>query len=144
MQDWNSDMVIDHGVLDEDHHRTHELIRRFLALPAEDDQRLRAIALLERLRDLSIQHFMREEKVQIAIRYPLLNEHRAQHRRMIVLLGEIIEQVEARESVFPFGYIKTQTDQLLPHWFLEHFTRADLPLKLHIAKTPTVMKALAR
>ncbi len=144
MLDWRAEMVIDHGVLDDDHRQTHELIRRFLALPGDDDQRARATALLERLRDLSLQHFAREEKVQMAIRYPLLDEHRAQHRRMILLLSEIIEQVEARESAFSFGYAKSKADQLLPFWFMEHLAKADLALKLHIAKTPTVMRALAR
>jgi len=144
MLEWCDAMSIDRGALDDDHHRLHELIRRFLALPGEEEQRPRAAALLERLRDLAFRHFEREEKVQAAIRYPHLADHRTQHRRMIVLLGDIIAQVEARESAFAFGYAKGKADQLLPFWFMDHFVKADLPLKMHIAKTPGMMKALAR
>jgi hemerythrin-like metal-binding protein len=144
MLEWRDAMAIDRGALDNDHHRLHELIRHFLALPAEDDQRLRAAALLERMRDLAFRHFEREEKVQAAVRYPRLAEHRMQHRRLIVLLGDIIAQVEARESAFAFGYAKGKADQLLPFWFMDHFVKDDLPLKQHIAKTPGLMEALAR
>lgn len=144
MLDWHEGMVIDRGTLDDDHHRLHGLIRRFLALPGEEDQRPRAAALLERLRDFAFQHFEREEKIQAAIRYPHLAEHRMEHRRMLLLLGDIIAQVEARESAFAFGYAKEKADHLLPFWFMDHITKADLPLKLHIAKTPALMKALAR
>ncbi len=144
MLEWRDEMVIDHGVLDDDHRQLHELIRRFLALPGEDEQRARAVALLNRLRTLTILHFEREEKVQMAIRYPLLTEHRDEHRRLMTALNDIIAQVDARESAFAFGYAKGQADQLLPFWFMGHFAKADMPLKLHIAKVPAVMKALAR
>jgi len=144
MLEWHEAMSIDRGALDADHHRLHDLIRRFLALPGEEDQRSRATALLERLRDLAFRHFEHEERIQAAIRYPHLGEHREQHRRMILLLGDIIAQVEARESAFAFGYAKEKADHLLPFWFMDHITKADLPLKLHIAKTPALMKALAR
>ena len=79
----------------------------------------------------------------MAIRYPFLTDHRAQHRQMIVVLNEIIAQVDARESAFAFGYVKAKADELLPHWFMHHLAKADLPLKLHIAKSPAVMKVLA-
>lgn len=143
MLEWRDAMAIDHGSVDDDHRRLHELIRHFLALPGEDSQRLRAVALLERMRDLSVRHFEQEECIQAAIRYPHLVEHRAQHGRLIVLLGEIIAQVEARESAFAFGYAKGKADQLLPFWFLDHFVKGDLPLKRHIARTPGLMRALA-
>lgn len=144
MLDWRDEMVIDHGGLDDDHRQLHQLIRRFLALPGEEDQRARAVALLARLRALSLMHFEREEKVQAAIRYPFLAEHAAQHRHMLDVLNEIIAQVDAPESAFAFGYVKSKADQLLPHWFMHHLAKADLPLRLHIAKVPAVMKALAR
>lgn len=144
MLEWRDEMFIDHGGLDDDHRQLHELIRRFLALPGEDDQRARAVALLERLRTLTLRHFEREEKVQAAIHYPLLAEHRDEHRRMMVVLNEIIAQVDARESAFAFGYAKGQADQLLPFWFMSHLAKADMPLKQHIAKLPAVMKVLAR
>jgi len=144
MLEWRDAMAIDRGGLDDDHHRLHELIRHFLALPGEDAQRLRAVALLERMRDLSFRHFEREEKLQAVIRYPQLAEHRMQHRRLIVLLGDIIAQVEARESAFAFGYAKGKADQLLPFWFMDHFVKGDLPVKQYIARTPGLMQALSR
>ncbi|AWK86700.1 bacteriohemerythrin [Azospirillum thermophilum] len=134
MLEWRDAMALDNGGLDRDHQEEIALIRRFLVLPAGEEGRPLASAVLEELRDHSRRHFLREEKVQAAIGYPHLAEHRAQHRRLCVLLDEIMEQVQAGESAFSFGYVKQKADQLLPFWFLDHFAKADLRMKLHIAK----------
>ena len=134
MLDWREEMVLDHGGLDTDHREQHELIRRFVNLPGEETERDRALRVLENLRAVSTRHFAREERVQASIKYPHLAEHRAQHRRLAELLDEIIEQVEARESVFAFGYTKSKADELLQFWFFDHFAKADLRLKSHLAK----------
>ncbi|MBP2226817.1 bacteriohemerythrin [Azospirillum agricola] len=144
MLEWRDTMSIDRGALDDDHHRLNELIRHFVALPGEEEQRPRAIALLERLRALAFRHFEQEERVQAAIRYPLLADHRSQHRRLVLLLDDIIAQVDERESAFAFGYAKEKADHLLPFWFLDHFTRGDLPLKTHLAKIPGLVCAPVR
>lgn len=132
--DWRDEMVLDHGGLDTDHRLQHELIRRFIALPAEEAERDRALEVLEELRAVSSRHFLREERIQASIRYPHLAEHQAQHRRLADLLDEIVDQVEARESVFTFAYTKSKADELLQFWFFDHFAKADLKLKPHLAK----------
>lgn len=132
--DWRDEMVLDHGGLDTDHRDQHELIRRFVDLPGEEEQRDEALTILEELRTVSTRHFAREERVQASIKYPHLAEHRAQHLRLAEILGEIIMQVEARESAFTFAYTKSKADELLQFWFFDHFAKADLRLKTHLAK----------
>lgn len=134
MMRWREEMVLDHGSLDTDHRRQHALITRFIRLPGEESDRARALDLLRELRELSVRHFEREERVQIYLRYPLLTEHRAQHQRLRALLDDIIGQVDALESPFTFAYTKEKANELLQFWFLDHFAKADLPLKAHIAK----------
>lgn len=143
MLEWRGTMALDNGGLDRDHQEQVVLIRRFLAIPAEEESRARASAVLEDLRDHSRRHFLREEKVQAAIGYPHLAEHRAQHRRLSVLLDEIMEQVQAGESAFAFGYVKQKADQLLPFWFLDHFAKADLRMRVHIAKAQPALRNAA-
>lgn len=132
--DWRDEMVLDNGGLDTDHRLQHELIRQFVDLPGDEAKRDHALALLEELRTVSSRHFLREERVQASIRYPHMEEHRAQHRRLAGLLDDIIGQVEARESAFTFGYTKRKADELLQFWFFDHFAKADLRLKSHLAK----------
>ncbi|MBP2311213.1 bacteriohemerythrin [Azospirillum soli] len=132
--DWRDEMVLDHGGLDTDHRDQHDLIRRFVDLPGEEEQRDEALSILEELRTVSTRHFAREERVLASIKYPHLAEHRAQHRRLAEILGEIIMQVEARESAFTFAYTKSKADELLQFWFFDHFAKADLRLKTHLAK----------
>lgn len=133
--DWRSGrMVLDNGGLDADHRMQHELIRRFVQLPADESGRLQALHLLDELRRVSIRHFMREERVQASMRYPHLEEHRAQHRRLATLLDDIIGQVDAGESAFDYGYVKSKADELLQFWFFDHFAKADLPMKSYLAK----------
>ncbi|MFC5358743.1 bacteriohemerythrin [Azospirillum himalayense] len=133
--DWRSArMVLDNGGLDADHRMQHELIRRFVALPGEEAERKPALALLNELRRVSVRHFLREERVQASMRYPHLEEHRAQHRRLATLLDDIIGQVDAEESAFEYSYVKAKADELLQFWFFDHFVKADLPMKSHLAK----------
>ena len=132
--DWREEMNIDHGGLDADHHEQHELIRRFVGTAGEEAQREPALELLYTLHKHTLRHFAREERVQASIRYPHIDEHKAQHARLIELLGELIEQVEARESAFDFVYVKGKADEVLQFWFLDHFAKADLKLRHHLAK----------
>lgn len=134
---WRDGMILDKGGLDTDHRLQHELIRRFVAMPGEEEQRDQALAILRDLRAASARHFLREEQVQTAIRYPHLEEHRSQHRRLMEVLEEIVDLVEARESIFTFPYVKSKADELLQYWFFDHFAKADLRLKTHLAKCAT-------
>jgi hemerythrin-like metal-binding domain len=132
--DWRDEMVLDKGGLDADHRLQHELIRRFVALSGEESDRDPALKVLEELRTVSARHFQREERIQASIRYPHLEEHKAQHRRLAALLDDIIDQVDAPESAFSYGYVKSKADELLQFWFFDHFAKADLRLKPHLAK----------
>ncbi|WP_448188968.1 bacteriohemerythrin [Azospirillum sp. sgz301742] len=132
--DWREEMNIDHGGLDSDHHEQHELIRRFVDTTGAEEHRETALDVLYTLRKHTVRHFAREERVQASIRYPHITEHQAQHARLLELLDELITQVEARESAFDFNYVKGNADQVLQFWFLDHFAKADLKLRHHLAK----------
>lgn len=140
MFDWRDGMALDNGPLDEDHRRQMALIRRFLSLGDAEENRRKAYAVLENLRDATLQHFAVEERLQAMIHYPHIAEHKAQHRRLAAMLNELIEQVEAKESAFAFSYVKTKADENLQYWFLEHLAKADLRLKLYLAKVPGLVK----
>lgn len=134
--DWREEMNIDHGGLDADHHEQHDLIRRFVATGESEEQRDAAIDVLHELRRQTVRHFAREERVQASVRFPHIAEHQAQHVRLLELLDELIEQVEARESAFEFAYVKRKADEVLQFWFLDHFAKADLKLRNYLSRLP--------
>ncbi|MCW2247230.1 hemerythrin-like metal-binding protein [Azospirillum fermentarium] len=136
MIEWRESLEIDHGGLDRDHREQHDLIRRFIGTPATDEGMRAALHLLRTLRRVSERHFIREERVQAAVDYPGRIEHRAQHRRLLEMLDEITEQMDQTASLFDFAYRKTHANGLLEFWFFDHFARADVGLRRHLARFP--------
>lgn len=136
MIEWRESLEIDHGGLDRDHREQHDLIRRFIETPATDEGMTAALRLLRALRRASERHFIREERVQAAVDYPGRIEHRAQHRRLLEMLDEITEQMGQTASLFDFAYRKTHANGLLEFWFFDHFARADVGLRRHLARFP--------
>lgn len=133
---WRNEMNIDGSGLDKDHRAQHDLIRRFVNLPTDDLWRDDAMALLHELRSVSERHFIREEVVMSRIRYPQLAEHKAQHKRLMESLDDIIGQVDSAGigSPFTFGYVKNKSDDLLVFWFLDHFVKSDMRIKPYLPK----------
>ncbi|WP_169732792.1 bacteriohemerythrin [Azospirillum halopraeferens] len=131
---WHEKMCIDHGGLDADHREQHELIRRFVAAPPLDEERDPALSYLYALRIASKRHFAREEAVHRAVRYPEAREHADQHRRLLAMLDDIIQQIEQRDSPFQYGYLKGKADEVLQFWFLDHLARDDLKLKKYVLR----------
>ncbi|MGQ9371419.1 bacteriohemerythrin [Azospirillum sp. A39] len=134
VMEWQESMCIDHGGLDADHRQQHELIRRFVAAPPLEEERDLALGCLHALRKVTLRHFTREEAVQRAIGYPDAREHAEQHRRLVGLLDDIIDQLERGDSPFQYGYLKGKTDEILQFWFFDHFAKADLKLRRHVER----------
>lgn len=136
MIEWRDELAIDHGGLDADHQEQHALIRRFIGTPSHDGARPTPISLLKALRAVSVRHFIREERVQAVVNYPAIIEHQAQHRRLLELLDDIAEQLDQTTSLFDYAYRKAHADGLLEFWFFDHFAKADLGLRRHLALHP--------
>mgnify|MGYP000879932484 CR=1 FL=1 len=135
--EWQEKMCIDHGGLDADHREQHELIRRFVAAPPLEEERDLALGHLYALRKSSVRHFAREEAVQKAVGFPERREHAEQHRRLLDMLNDLIQQIEQRDSPFQYGYLKGKTDEVLQFWFFDHFAKADLKLRRYVDRFPT-------
>lgn len=120
-------------LLDEDHRRQSDLLRLFIRLPANDDERETGFRILSKLRDLTRDHFRDEEAVMEAIAYPLATEHKTQHAICLDLFEEIIGEFDRPASLFPFAVTKGKADRLLRYWCDDHFIRHDAPLGRYIA-----------
>lgn len=131
---WRPEWDLGQPEIDNDHHRQYNLVQRFINLPTDDIWRDDASRLLRELKELTVTHFAREERLLQAIRYPTVQEHKDQHRRLLVMLDEMVSQVDQENALFPFSYIKDRADRLLQFWFLEHFAKSDLPMKPYIAR----------
>lgn len=131
---WKPEWNIGQPGVDEDHQRQYTLMRKFINLPTDDIWRDDAAKILKDLRTLSVSHFAREEKLQKAIRYPNLAEHHDQHVRLLAMLDEMIGQIDQDNALFSFSYVKDRSDRLLQFWFLEHFAKSDMQLKVYVAK----------
>lgn len=131
---WRPEWNLGQPGIDDDHRAQFDLVRKFINLPTDDLWRDDGAKILKELRELSVSHFAREEKVQRAIRFPGAADHHDQHVRLLTMLDEMINQVDQENALFPFSYIKDRADRLLQFWFLEHFAKSDMLMKPHIAK----------
>ena len=104
--------------------------REFIALVnalAEVDQ-ARFPALFERLIEHTAAHFEQEEQRMIETRFPALQEHRGDHRRVLGDLRAIGQRSARAKLAMGRAYVREQ----LPAWFAVHAATMDSALAAHL------------
>ncbi len=111
--------------MDGDHRELAGLLEGVAGLPAPQ--------LLERLAAVVAHteaHFAREEQWMSDTAFPLLAEHRAEHRRM---LGELqMLQRRARRTNLPM--VRAFLAERLPEWLEQHIRGVDSALAAHLIR----------
>lgn len=81
------------------------------------------VALLDRLREMTADHFASEEREMAASRYPMASSHIAQHRRFLDELAQVSESVADGSAAVTQNVVRH-----LEVWFSRHIEVADRPL----------------
>lgn len=138
---WRPQFRIGHDDIDDDHRylilliNTVELVLRF-----PEDARNVELALGE-LRRYAQRHFEREERIQIACGYLHLDQHKLEHRRLLVELDALIERVSLAlgDSTKGLEAIMEQSPvitQFLRKWLIDHVIKSDMQLVNLFRKQP--------
>jgi len=124
---WNAELATGVAALDSDHFDFINRINRVL----EDQQGLRtldgALGVLDYLENVVLHHFIEEEEQMLAVDYPGMLSHRAEHGR----LTEYV--ISARHRIAtPDLELLIVSNRLLCSWLLEHLNTADRELAGHM------------
>ncbi len=84
----------------------------------------RSIVLLV---DYTMQHFRTEEAFMKKIRFPKLETHQTEHRRIIKQLQEVLIKLKADKHVSPSELI-----EMTSNWIFDHTLQEDAQIKAHL------------
>lgn len=98
---------------------------------AEADQ-ARFLQMFEHLVDHTVAHFDQEDRWMIEIRFPALQEHRSDHRRVLSDLGAIGRRSTRGKLAMGRAYVR----DYLPAWFAVHAVTMDSALAAHLNANP--------
>lgn len=130
---WRDAMSVANTQIDNDHkHLIHllNLVEKQLETPEDSAPLLKTFA---QLKIYTIEHFQREEILQLRVRYPKAAEHKRIHQSLVKQLDSITASVKANG-------ISAKTDDisdLLRTWLIKHVLQEDLPMKPYFAKFST-------
>ena len=127
---WRPGMVIDGGILDDDHRHLIDIVNSFQG----HDERGRpalspALDCVHALKFYAETHFEREEHLQCLVNFPEHRQQEAEHRELGGALSDLIWRAERSVTDGDAGVIVEDLSQLLRRWVLNHLIAHDLQMK---------------
>jgi hemerythrin len=119
--EWNEDMSVGIGVLDEDHRKVFEMINELQEAIKAGHKRDVLEAVLDRLMEYTLTHLAREEEMLAQAGYRGLIEHQAQHSRMI----QRIKDMRSRFTEGSVAMLSLELRNFLQEWWILHIQGTD-------------------
>jgi len=125
---WRDELVIDGGVIDDDHKCLIGLVNEVDLIGPGPTMAVELATILAQLRTYARIHFEREERLQIATAFPYAQAHRAGHRD---LARELDAMRTEFETTVPeqMGAFHGRLRDFLHHWLRDHIIGSDLLMK---------------
>lgn len=124
--EWKDEYSVGVASVDLEHRELIELINDLHALIGENASTEEVVSMLGEIFAQISAHFALEEKYMRESRYPLFQEHKADHEILLDELRDIMDLVEDDGS-----YDEQGLSQDLQRWFTEHFRTHDAKLHQH-------------
>jgi hemerythrin len=125
MPTWTPSIAVGHPIIDEQHQelfrRADELIDAMMNGRASAELK----QLLVFLRDYVTDHFGMEERLMVARRYPMVEQHRLAHREFERRLQEIEGDMAERGAT---AQVVLGTKDLIRGWLVNHIGSIDVRL----------------
>ncbi len=131
---WRNTMSVCNDAIDHDHRYLVCYLNTVeLALQTPENRDL-LVESLTQLYNYAYEHFMREEIIQAKIKYPDIQMHKNEHKR---LLEELLDLKNSIKSKLSTQEIESRFDELitfLRHWLIDHVLKEDMQLKPYLQK----------
>lgn len=93
---WRKEMSVGNTLIDEDHRYLMCLANTVeLAVRTPDNREILSLTV-DQLIDYTEFHFQREQDIQYKIRFPKLDDHLAEHRRIVVAVKQLRDRLQSR------------------------------------------------
>jgi hemerythrin len=133
---WRSAMSVGNERIDADHRYLMCLINTVeLSLRVGDDADTLNLAL-DQLSQYTLDHFAREERIQIGMRYVHHDEHKGLHRDLVFSLESLRTRIRAAASAQERQANADELTQLLRQWLLRHILTEDMKMKPALVEHP--------
>ena len=119
---WNDELVLDKGVMDETHREFIELLNRLADAPDED-----MLAVLDAFIQHTEQHFAQEQHWMEQMAFPPLACHAREHEGVLETAHEVRRRALAGET--RFGRVLAKA---VAEWFASHAASMDHVLALYM------------
>jgi len=124
--EWKDEFSVGVASIDLEHRELIDLINDLHELIGENASAEEVMSMLGEIFAQISAHFALEEKYMRDSRYPLLEEHKADHEMLLDELRDIMELVDDDG-----GYDERGLSQDMRRWFTEHFRTHDARLHQH-------------
>ena len=122
VMEWNENLIIDQGIMDDTHREFIELLNRVADAPEES-----MLAALDEFIRHSEEHFAQEQRWMEQMTYPPLTCHVKEHDGVLETSHEVRRRVAAGET--RFGQVLARA---VAEWFANHASSMDHVLALYM------------
>ncbi len=134
---WRKSMDLGNNAIDHDHRYLVCYINTVeLALQTPDDKEV-LVESLAQLYSYAYDHFMREEIIQTKIKYPEIQEHKQEHKRLLEQFMELRNKVKSEYSAQELEKQSNDLVDFLRHWLIDHVLNEDIKLKPYLKNYPS-------
>lgn len=141
---WREQISVGNNIIDQDHKYLLCLVNSVeLALKHEDTVECLPV-YIQQLVDYTREHFAREESIQKKAQFPLIDEHKREHMRILDKLSELVKVVDdyiEKKRRDALG-LEEEADlnqkimELARHWILDHVLKEDKRMEYYLRKLP--------
>ncbi len=131
---WRDALSVGDPQIDQDHKHLINLVNEFEAAMAGQVDHRKVARILLGLFNYTQEHFTREEKLQLDIRYPFHDGHRHAHRDLVRSLADILERYSLEKEEERRDAMVREMIAFLRQWLVDHIIENDLRMRPYIKK----------
>jgi hemerythrin len=121
--EFDDSLVTGNEMIDTQHKELIDKINNLLESCELGKDKITAVKTLEYLADYTEFHFGEEEKLQAEIAYPGIEEHKAEHKKLIQVVEDLHEMLEEEEG--PTAAFVEQVNKNVIEWLYKHIKGFD-------------------
>lgn len=133
--EWDNDMVIDNGPLDQDHRRLVDLVNELHTATTAGQGKTVVSRIMSELLFYTTDHLRREEQEMARVGFPNLEEHKRHHAEFMAGIQALVDK-QAKGSIT----VASQLSTLLRDWLSVHIRRSDHELRVHMKQANRLKK----
>lgn len=141
---WRDAMNVGHPIVDDDHRHLVDLLNQCeVALGPPVNHRAVARILMA-LHVYTVEHFAREERLQLDIKFNYARAHKLAHNDLLATLAGMMEKYGTEAEPTQRDALANGAAEFLRNWLVEHIIGADLHMRPYIEKYLAAQESLDR